>query len=79
MLLKEAGTGWISTPGHYRADPNSIGSLLKSFDIERNLSVLSLDIDGNDYWVLKAILSEFRPALIVTEINEKIPRHRCDS
>ncbi len=58
---------------HGRADPVNIGSLLKSLDVERDFSVLSLDIDGNDYWVLKAILSEFRPGLIVTEINEKIP------
>jgi hypothetical protein len=41
--------------------------------IERDFGVLSLDIDGNDYWVLKAILSQFRPKLVVTEINENIP------
>ncbi len=58
---------------HCTADPDNIVPLLKSNGIERDLSVLSLDIDGNDYWVLKAILSVFRPALIVTEINEKIP------
>ena len=58
---------------HSQADPANICSLLKSLDVEKDFSVLSLDIDGNDYWVLKAILTEFRPALIVTEINEKIP------
>jgi hypothetical protein len=58
---------------HQTADPDNIVPLLKSLGIEKDFSVLSLDIDGNDYWVLKAVLSEFRPALIVTEINEKIP------
>jgi len=58
---------------HYTANPDSIVPLLKSLGVESGFSVLSLDIDGNDYWVLKAVLSEFRPALIVTEINEKIP------
>ena len=58
---------------HSQADPANICSLLKSLCVEKDFSVLSLDIDGNDYWVLKAILTEFRPALIVTEINEKIP------
>jgi hypothetical protein len=58
---------------HCMADPANIVPLLKSLGIEKNFSVLSLDIDGNDYWVLKAILMSFRPALIVTEINEKIP------
>lgn len=56
-----------------RATPEGIASLLRSYGIEKDFEVLSLDIDGNDYWVLKAILAEFRPRLIVTEINEKIP------
>jgi hypothetical protein len=58
---------------HSTADPDNIVPLLKSLNVESGFSVLSVDIDGNDYWVLKAVLSEFRPALIVTEINEKIP------
>lgn len=58
---------------HETADPDNIVPLLKSLGIEKNFSVLSIDIDGNDYWVLKAILCEFQPALVVTEINEKIP------
>jgi hypothetical protein len=56
-----------------RATPDNIVTLLNSYEIKKNFSILSLDIDGNDYWVLRAILSEFRPQLIVTEINEKIP------
>lgn len=56
-----------------RADPDNIGALLKEFDIEKNFGVLCLDIDGNDYWVLDAILANFRPGLVVTEINENIP------
>lgn len=58
---------------HCRVEPENIVSLLQSLEIGKNFSVLSLDIDGNDYWVLDAILSNFRPGLIVTEINEKIP------
>jgi hypothetical protein len=57
---------------HTRVDPYNICDLLHSCGIPTNFGVLSLDIDGNDYWVLDAILQEFRPALIVTEINEKI-------
>jgi hypothetical protein len=55
------------------ATPDGIVSLLRSCKIEKDFEVLSLDIDGNDYWVLQSILEEFRPQLIVTEINEKIP------
>ncbi|MBA2703998.1 MAG: hypothetical protein H0U60_09105 [Blastocatellia bacterium] len=56
-----------------RVQPDSINSLLESLEIDKDFSVLCLDIDGNDYWLLDAILSSFRPRLIVTEINEKIP------
>jgi hypothetical protein len=56
-----------------RATPENIAPLLNAYEIPKDFSVLSLDIDGNDYWVLRAILSQFRPQLIVTEINEKIP------
>jgi hypothetical protein len=34
---------------------------------------LSLDIDGYDYFVLRKILSVYKPQLIISEINEKIP------
>lgn len=58
---------------HTRVDPDNIRSLFEEFKIERNFGVLCLDIDGNDYWVLDAVLSNFRPGLVVTEINENIP------
>lgn len=53
--------------------PVNVVPLLKAYDIEREFGVLSLDIDSYDYWVLDALLAEFRPRLVVTEINEKIP------
>src|SRR6266516_1232055 len=56
-----------------RVTPRTVIPLLNAYEIEKDFSVLSLDIDGNDYWVLHALLAEFRPRLIVTEINEKIP------
>jgi len=56
-----------------RVNRENVVPLLHSVHVEKDFSVLSLDIDGNDYWILNAILAEFRPSLIVTEINEKIP------
>ena len=53
--------------------PANVVPLLKAYNIEREFGVLSLDIDSYDYWVLDAVLSEFRPRVVVTEINEKIP------
>jgi hypothetical protein len=57
----------------FLVDSENIGPALRDFDIDKKFGVLCLDIDGNDYWVLDAILSNFRPGLVVTEINENIP------
>lgn len=51
----------------------NVTEVLGSYSIGQEFGVLSLDIDGNDYWVLDAILSTFRPRLVVSEYNEKIP------
>src|ERR1700682_3204417 len=56
-----------------RATPNNIVPLLQSYETPADFAVLSLDLDGNVYGVWRGILSVFRPQLIVTEINEKIP------
>jgi len=73
-LLKKAYSNFPEArASNALADPQNIGTLLREFGVEKNFGVLCLDIDGNDYWVLDAILSEFRPGLVVTEINENIP------
>lgn len=73
-LLKKVYSNFPQAEGSDAlADPQNIGSLLRKFHIEKNFGVLCLDIDGNDYWVLDAILTDFRPGLVVTEINENIP------
>ena len=53
--------------------PQNVVPLLSAYELAPEFGLLSLDIDSYDYWVLDALLTEFRPRLIVTEINEKIP------
>jgi hypothetical protein len=74
FLLARAYRGFPAARAlNARVDPDNVASLFHDFEIEKNFGVLCLDIDGNDYWVLDAILSNFRPGLVVTEINENIP------
>lgn len=35
----------------------------------RELGVLSIDVDGNDYWFLQALLPELEPAIVAVEYN----------
>src|SRR5215212_1598370 len=53
--------------------PANVVGLLREHGVPRDFGVLSLDIDSYDYWVLDAVLGSFRPRVVVTEINEKIP------
>ena len=56
-----------------RVTPDNVVMLLSAHGVPREFSFLSLDIDGYDHFVLESILQSFRPSLICSEINEKIP------
>lgn len=58
---------------HALATPANVVELLKAHNVPREFGVLSLDIDSYDYRVLDTLLNTFRPRLVITEINEKIP------
>jgi hypothetical protein len=55
------------------ATPNNIGPILAGFEAPRNFGFLTLDIDGFDFFVLQAVLRDYRPSLICTEINLHFP------
>ena len=50
----------------------NILKLFKKYDVPEELDFLSVDIDGNDYWVLKKILSVYSPRVICAEFNGTI-------
>ncbi len=56
-----------------KALPQNIISILNSNLIPKNFTFFNLDIDSYDFFVLDRVLAEYRPQLICTEINEKIP------
>ena len=47
---------------------DNINNIIKKFNIPKKLGLLSLDIDGVDYWVLKK-LSVLDPSIIICEYN----------
>jgi hypothetical protein len=50
-----------------KLDKNNINKILKDNNFIKDIGVLSLDIDGNDYWVLNEL--KFKPAIMVCEYN----------
>lgn len=53
------------------AGPDSLDSILSDVLGERDLDILSIDIDGDDYFVFEN-LQKYLPKIIVIEINFKI-------
>jgi hypothetical protein len=49
----------------------NVNEVLAENGYDRDIDLLSLDIDGVDYWILKAI--EIRPRILVVEYNNRIP------
>jgi hypothetical protein len=52
---------------------DNICSILKKYKCPKEFTFLSLDLDGNDFDIIKAICSQYKPSMIVCEINGTIP------
>lgn len=58
---------WISV--------DSVNRLLDAYEVPAEPDLLSLDIDGNDYWVWQAI--DRRPRVVIAEYNGNLPARRA--
>jgi hypothetical protein len=73
---------------HATVTSDNVEMLLRDAEVPHDFDVLSIDIDGNDYWVWAAV-QQWRPRLVVIEYNaahpppvrwvmREDPRHRWD-
>lgn len=51
----------------------NIVSLLQKYNVPEHFDLLSIDMDGNDYWILSELLEHFTPRVIIAEFNGTIP------
>lgn len=66
----------------------NIVELFKKYDVPESFDFLSIDIDGNDFWVLDEILRYYKPRVVVAEFNSGLdniamtmpynPNHKWD-
>jgi hypothetical protein len=77
LMFARLGVNYMRTPRvrlhRGLVTPANVVALLEAAGAPKQFGFLSLDIDGYDYDVLRALLQEYRPTLICAEINEKIP------
>ena len=53
---------------------NSLEAILNEIGFQETIDLLSIDIDGNDYYIFNS-LQKIRPRLIISEYNPSIPAH----
>jgi hypothetical protein len=53
---------------HAAVEPGNVESLFGSAAVPEEPDVLSIDVDGNDYWIWSAI-DRYRPRVVVIEYN----------
>lgn len=71
LASKYAGSQAIKTMKAW-VTPDNIEELLAAASVPADFDVLSIDIDGQDYWVWAAIES-WRPRVVVVEYNSSFP------
>ncbi len=49
-------------------DAENVEALFERYDVPRDFDLLSIDIDGNDYWVWQAI-QRYVPRIVIVEYN----------
>jgi len=74
-------SGWVGS--EYDADPRG-SKFVKEMKVTvenvnticNHCNLLSIDIDGNDYWVLREVLKNIHPDVIIFEVNSQLPLHK---
>jgi hypothetical protein len=51
----------------------NVNGLFSKYAVPDEFDLLSIDIDGNDYWVWKALAPHYRPRVAVIEYNGGVP------
>jgi hypothetical protein len=57
---------------HAAVEPGNVESLFEAAGVPDEPDVLSIDVDGNDYWIWQA-LERYRPRVVVIEYNGDLP------
>lgn len=73
MMDIDAGVSPSGIPIHKEfVNAENVEALFKKYSVPKQFDLLSIDIDGNDYWVWRAI-QHFEPRVVAIEYNGSVP------
>jgi hypothetical protein len=83
LLLEQGWQGLLMDGGGVSKNPRAvvrkefiraenINNLFRKYEVPQAFDLLSIDIDGNDYWVWRAI-TPYRPRVVIIEYNAHFP------
>ena len=62
---------------HHVITKENVVDLLRGYGCPQEFTFLSIDLDGNDYDIIKEVCSVYSPRLIVCEYNGMFEEHEC--
>ena len=77
-FLEESRLGWRTTVDAVTAfiDRENVNAIVRDAGVEGPIGLLSIDVDGNDYWLLEAI-EAVAPQIVVVEYNSAFGSERA--
>lgn len=80
LYFKELGWNGLSMDGDNKGNEEvkkewitreNIIDLFEKYNVPKSFDLLSIDTDGNDYWILEKILQNYSPRVVIAEFNCK--------
>jgi hypothetical protein len=63
----------------HRIIKENVNAILSTYNCPKKFDYLSIDTDGNDFWILDELLTKYSPSFIVAEFNASIQKDRSVS
>ena len=79
MIDSDSEAGETKEVKKHKLFAGNVIPLLKTYKCPKVFDMLDIDLDGTDYWILKKVLENYSPLLILAEFNASIPMGKAVS
>lgn len=65
------------TVANEAVSPERIDDLFRRHGVPERFGLLSIDVDGQDYWIWEALPDTYQPVIVIIECNTSFPRRQA--